>query len=179
MSSPLQPTSLSIANKIGRALWSVCWLVLYRPTPKIFHLWRVLLLRAFGGTISTSAHPYPSAQIWAPWNLEMAANSCIAEGVVCYNVNKVSLGENATVSQFSHLCTASRDYSAYPMPLTSSPIHIGANAWVTADVFIGPGVTIGEGSVITARSSVFSDIPPWVVARGNPATPFRERTISR
>jgi putative colanic acid biosynthesis acetyltransferase WcaF len=33
------------------------------------------------------------------------------------------------------------------------------------------GVTVGEGAVVTARSSLFDDVPPWMVASGNPATP--------
>ena len=48
---------------------------------------------------------------------------------------------------------------------------------ITADVFVGPGVTIGDGAVVTARSSVFTDIPPWVVARGNPAVPVKARVL--
>jgi len=64
------------------------------------------------------------------------------------------------------------------MPLVSAPIVIGEEAWITADVFVGPGVTIGDGAVITARSSVFTDIAPWVVARGNPAVAVKPRVIS-
>lgn len=64
-----------------------------------------------------------------------------------------------------------------PASLVLAPIAIGYRAWVIADVFVGPGITIGEGAVVTARSSVFSDIPPWVVARGNPATPVRARNL--
>jgi len=63
------------------------------------------------------------------------------------------------------------------MPLVAAPIVIGENAWITADVFVGPGVTVGDGAVVTARSSVFSDIEPWVVARGNPAAPVRPRVL--
>lgn len=175
MSNKLKPITLPISNKLARLLWGFCWFFLYRPTPKIAHYWRVLLLRLFGGKISATAHPYPSAQIWAPWNLEMADQACIAEGVICYNVNSIFIGEKATVSQYSHLCTASKDYTKSPMPLTAAPIRIEANAWIATDVFVGPGVVIGEGSVVTARSSVFSDVPAWVVARGNPARPIRDR----
>jgi putative colanic acid biosynthesis acetyltransferase WcaF len=73
------------------------------------------------------------------------------------------------------LCTASHDHSKAAMPLVAAPITIGERVWITADVFVGPGVTIGDGAVVTARSSVFSDLPPWMVARGNPAVPVRER----
>ena len=61
------------------------------------------------------------------------------------------------------------------MPLVAAPITIGDRVWITADVFVGPGVTIGDGAVVTARSSVFSDLPPWMVARGNPAVAIKPR----
>ena len=51
------------------------------------------------------------------------------------------------------------------MPLLLHLSLLANSVWVTADVFVGPGVAIGDGAVITARSSVFSDIEPWVVAR--------------
>ena len=107
----------------------------------------------------------------------MGAHSCLADGVDCYCVARVTLGAHATVSQYSFLCTASHDYNDPGMPLVVAPISIGEKSWVAADVFVGPGVTIGDGAVVTARSSVFSDIPPWVVARGNPAVAVKPRII--
>jgi acetyltransferase-like isoleucine patch superfamily enzyme len=49
------------------------------------------------------------------------------------------------------------------------PIVIHDNVWIGANTFVLPGVTIGEGSVIGAGSIVVSDIPPYSIARGNPA----------
>lgn len=63
------------------------------------------------------------------------------------------------------------------MPLVTSPIVIGEGAWVAADVFIGPGVAIGEGAVVGARSSVFKDVAPWTVVAGNPANFIRKRLL--
>lgn len=63
------------------------------------------------------------------------------------------------------------------MPLIAAPITLGERVWITADVFVGPGVTIGDGTVVTARSSVFGDLPPWMVASGNPATPRKRRVF--
>jgi acetyltransferase-like isoleucine patch superfamily enzyme len=54
-------------------------------------------------------------------------------------------------------------------PSWSSPIRIGANVWIGFDSCVLPGVTIGEGSIIGARSVVAEDIPPYVIAVGNPA----------
>lgn len=173
-------TTLALRNQIGRAIWNVVWLLLFRPTPRPFHAWRCLLLRLFGAKLGKAVHPYPSARIWAPWNLEMGDHSCLSEQVDCYCVDKIQIAAHATVSQYSFLCTASHDYTDPAMPLVTAPIIIGERAWVTADVFVAPGVTIGKGAVITARSSVFSDIEPWVVATGNPATTVKQRTwISR
>lgn len=177
MTSRLQIHRLSLPNKLARTLWQIVWLVLYRPTPRLLHSWRCLLLRLFGAKLGKSVHPYPSARIWAPWNLEMGDNSCLSENVDCYCVDKICIGANSTVSQYSFLCTASHDYTRDVMPLVTAPIYIGERVWVTADVFVGPGVTIGDGSVVTARSSVFSDIPPWSIASGNPAVVVKQRML--
>ena len=166
---------LSIANKLGRAMWNVVWLLLFRPTPRLFHAWRAWLLRIFGAKLGKAVHVYPSAKVWAPWNLEMGDHACLSEQVDCYCVAKITIGKNTTVSQYSFLCTASHDYSKASMPLVTAPISIGDYAWITADVFVGPGVSIGDGAVITTRSTVFTDIPAWVVARGTPAIPVKPR----
>ena len=55
------------------------------------------------------------------------------------------------------------------LPSYAAPVIIKKNAWITVNVTILPGVTIGEGSVITAGSVVKQDIPPNVIASGNPA----------
>lgn len=55
------------------------------------------------------------------------------------------------------------------MPLISAPITIGDRVWITADVFVAPGVTIGDGAVILARSTVVDDVPAWTIMAGNPA----------
>lgn len=105
----------------------------------------------------------------------MGDHACLSEVVDCYCVDKIRIGAHSTVSQYSYLCSASRDYTRADMPLVAAPIVIGEQVWITADVFIAPGVTIGDGAVVTARSSVFSDVPPWTVASGNPAVPVKAR----
>ena len=53
-------------------------------------------------------------------------------------------------------------------------VHIGSNVWVGAGAVILPGVTIGENTVIGAGSVVTKDIPPNVVAAGNPCRVIRK-----
>lgn len=132
----------------------------------------------FGATIGKGAKPYPSARIWAPWNLTMGEGSCLSHFVDCYCVDTIKLGDHTTVSQYSFLCTASHDYTKLEMPLITAPIIIGDYAWVTSDVFVGPGVNIGEGAVIGVRSVVLNDVLPWTVAAGNPVKHIKNREVS-
>lgn len=54
------------------------------------------------------------------------------------------------------------------------PITVGDNVWIGGNVTVLPGVTIGSGSVIGGGSVVVHDIPPNVVAVGNPCKPIRQ-----
>jgi putative colanic acid biosynthesis acetyltransferase WcaF len=173
------PSAHSFANKLGRVAWAGVWALFYRPSPKPLHAWRRFLLRLFGARIAPHAYPHASARIWAPWNLEMGEYSCLSHQVDCYCVAPVRIGAHATVSQYTYLCTATHDVEAPDMPLLTAPIVIGEGAWVTADVFVGPGVTIGEGAVVGVRSTVLKDVEPWTIVAGNPARFLKKRVLSK
>ena|SRR5688572_23672557 len=53
------------------------------------------------------------------------------------------------------------------------PVRIGNNVWIGFDTVVLPGVTIGEGSIVGARSVVLEDVPPYTVVAGNPARVIR------
>ena len=171
------PSPHGLANKAGRVAWGLVWGVLFRCSPRPLDAWRRLLLRLFGARIGRGARILPSARIWAPWNLEMGDYACLSDRVDCYCVALVSIGAHATVSQYSYLCAATHDLADPHMRLVARPIVIEDQAWVAADVFVGPGVRIGQGCVVGARSSVFRDLPAWTVCRGTPAKPFRDRVV--
>jgi putative colanic acid biosynthesis acetyltransferase WcaF len=115
----------------------------------------------------------------------MGEHSTLGEHVDCYCVGKVVIGSFSTVSQYTYLCTASHDYldpsilTKPEMPLLASPITIGDYVWITSDVFVGPGVTLSEGVVVLARSTVLRDVGPWLVAAGNPAAAIKQRILRR
>ena len=56
---------------------------------------------------------------------------------------------------------------------TPRPIRIDRNVWIGFDACVLPGVTIGEGSIVGARTVVSEDVPPFVVVAGNPARIIR------
>jgi virginiamycin A acetyltransferase len=52
---------------------------------------------------------------------------------------------------------------------------VGNDVWLGYDTLIMPGVTIGDGAIVAARSVVTADIPPYAIAGGNPARVIRQR----
>jgi len=173
------PSPHSVGNRAARLAWSVVWAVLFRPSPRFCHWWRRLLLRLFGARLGRRVHVYPSCRIWAPWNLEVGDYGCLADNVDCYCVAAVSVGAHSTVSQYSYLCSATHDPADPTFRLVAAPITIADQAWVCADVFVGPGVSIGQGAVVGARASVFDDVPPWTIVGGTPARFIKHRTIRK
>lgn len=168
------------SNLIKRALWNVCSIFLFKCFPtSIFRKWRILVLRLFGARIDSKANVYSSAIITCPWNLEMGPLSCLGPHSICDNDVQIKLEENATVSQYAYLCTSSHIIDNYSFDLISEPITIKKDAWVAADSFVGMGVTIGEGAVVGARSSVFKDVAPMTIVGGSPATFIKERLIKK
>ncbi|GGK15069.1 Vat family streptogramin A O-acetyltransferase [Luteimonas terricola] len=52
---------------------------------------------------------------------------------------------------------------------------IGNDVWIGYDALVMPGVRIGNGAIVSARSVVTSDVPAYTIAAGNPARPVRQR----
>jgi putative colanic acid biosynthesis acetyltransferase WcaF len=95
--------------------------------------------------------------------------------VICYSMAEISLGEYVVVSQGAHLCAGTHNIDDPSFQLLARPIVIGCGAWIAAEAFVGPGVTVGEGAVLGARGCAMRDLDPWTVYSGNPATPRRQR----
>lgn len=157
------------ANKLRRMVWRLVQGSIYAYSPVQAHAWRRMLLRLFGGKIGPGACPYPTARIWAPWNLHMGPRSCLGPGSICYAVGDIVLEEGALVSQGAHLCAATHEHRDPSFPLVIGDIRVGSGAWIAADAFVGPGVVIGTRAVIGARAVVFKDVPPNAIMVGNPA----------
>ena len=170
--------SFSLRNRLGRIVWGLTSFLLFRFSPKPLHAWRSFLLRCFGAKVGHGVHVYPGVKIWAPWNLELEDESGIASGVILYSQGKITIGKRTVVSQGAHLVTGTHDYSDAGFPLITKPIHIGDHAWIATEAFIHPGITIGAGCVIGARSVVNRDMPAWMVCAGHPCKPLKARKMN-
>lgn len=167
--------SFSIGNRIYRLAWATAWLLLARWTPPQLRPWRRLLLRAFGARMGKGSDVRPNASVWNPRNLVMGRYSTLGWGVYCYSMAPIELGDYVTVSQRAHLCAGTHETATAAMQLLAKPIRIGNNAWIAAEAFVGPGVTVGEGAVLGARGVATRDIAPWTINAGNPAQKLRDR----
>jgi putative colanic acid biosynthesis acetyltransferase WcaF len=167
----------------GRPGWLVqlWWLVewfLFRPSPQAFFEWRRLLLRLFGAQIGKNVLVRPTAWITYPWKLKIGDYSWIGDDVVLYSLSDICIGSHTVISQRSYLCTGTHDSSQISFDIKAIPITIGDQAWIASDVFIAPGVNIGRGTIVGARSSVFNDLPEGMICYGNPAVTVKPRPIS-
>ncbi len=166
----------SLQEKIWRMLWAVVQATLFRYSFHTWNGWRIFLLNSYGAKINASCMIRRSIKVECPWNLKMGHNSCLGDGVIVYCLGKVTIGDRVSISQHAHLCAGTHDYNHAEMPLLRPPITVEDDAWLAADSFVGPNVTIGEGAVLGARAVAMRDIDPWTIYSGNPAVIIRTRS---
>lgn len=167
--------SFSLGNRVARVVWDVFYLLFFRYSPRPFHFWRSFMLRCFGAQVGKGVHVYPKVKIWAPWNLVLKDKCGIANGVTLYSQDTITIGHQTVISQGTHICAGTHDYNTKGFILITKPISIGDHAWVATESFIHPGVKIGDGCVIGARSVVGKHMPEWTICAGNPCVPIKPR----
>lgn len=164
---------VTLGNKIRRAIWNVVRVGLFRPFgTKVFRPWRIVLLKLFGANVAWSAEVYASSKVWAPWMLTLGERSCIGPHAIVYNQARVTLDDDACLSQYAYVCTAGHESSMTNNARTGlvvAPVTIGKGAWVGTWAFVNMGVTVGEGAIVAACACVVKDVAPRTVVGGNPA----------
>lgn len=110
-------------------------------------------------------HVFFGNNIYANFNLTLVDDTYIYVG------DYTMFGPNVTVASAGHPILPELREKAYQY---NAPVKIGRNCWIGAGAIIVPGVTIGDNTVIGAGSVVTKDIPPNVVAVGNPCRVLRE-----
>ena len=156
------------SDNFVRLLWSLISPIFFL-SPRPFWAWRCFLLRAFGAKVGRNVHVFPSARITIPWNLHLNDQCAIGDDAILYALGPITIGARATVSQGAHLCAGTHDIRDPARPLLKLPIEIGSDAWVCADAFVGPGVTVGEHAIVGARAVAMKDVPAHAIVVGNPA----------
>jgi maltose O-acetyltransferase len=122
-----------------------------------------ILLREFKFPITTSLNEgfYSSSQL-----ISIGDNVGLADTYILAYA-PVNIGSNCSFSYRNIIITSTHDINNFNT-VVAKPVFIGNNCWITTNVTILPGVTIGDNCIIGAGSIVTSDIPSNVFAAGNP-----------
>jgi putative colanic acid biosynthesis acetyltransferase WcaF len=164
----------------GRPFWVEAGWYLFKcafflnPLPVPSKLKRSLL-RWFGAQIGRGVVIKPRVNIHLPWKLKVGDHAWIGEEVFILNFELVQIGTQCCLSQRAFLCTGNHDYSQPDFRFRNQPITVEDGAWIGAQVFVAPGITIGTEAVITAGSVVTKNMPARTVCSGNPCQPVKPR----
>jgi putative colanic acid biosynthesis acetyltransferase WcaF len=139
---------------------------------------KVIILRCFGASVGRGVVIKPRVNIHFPWKLSVGNHTWIGEEVFILNFEPVTIGAHCCVSQRAFLCAGNHDYRQPDMQYRNRPIVIEDGAWIGAQAFVSPGVTIAMEAVITAGSVVTKNQPPKMVCGGNPCAVIKPRWVT-
>ncbi|WP_263119659.1 sugar O-acetyltransferase [Cellulomonas sp. RIT-PI-Y] len=134
-------------------------------------------LRSVLGTLGEDAHIKPPLSVDYGKHLHVGARTFVNVNLTALDVAPIRIGEDCQIGPNVQLLTPTHPIDPEPRRdklEAARPITIGDNVWLGGGVIVCPGVTIGENAVIGAGAVVTRDIPPNVVAVGNPARVVRE-----
>lgn len=176
---PAPDANLLPADPFWRSLlWRFLGKPLYRLT---FHNWyepRRILLRLFGADIHPKADIRPTIDLDRPWNFAAGELTLIGDFAVFRARSPLRIGARCVISQYAVLTTEALDPADPDHPIRTAPIRVGDDCWVAAEALVMPGVTMGDGSVVGARSLLTESIAGWTVAAGEPARARGSRRFS-
>jgi putative colanic acid biosynthesis acetyltransferase WcaF len=164
----------------GRSGWyvQIWWIVqstLFKTSPHFMFTWRSFLLRLFGAKIGKNVRIRASVTITYPWKVTIGDNTWIGDDCVLYSLGEISIGSNVALAHKVYINTGGHDYTKSTFDIFSMPVIIEDQCWITNDIFIAPGVTIGRGTVVGARSTVLHNLPTGKICYGSPAKVIKDR----
>lgn len=116
--------------------------------------------------------------LWVDYggNISLGARCSINYNLTALDVAPITIGEDTLIGPNVQLLTPTHPLDPRKRRAkleAARPIAIGDNVWIGGGAIVLPGVSVGDDSVIGAGSVVTKDVPPGVVAMGNPARVVR------
>ena len=134
------------------------------------------LLTELLGRLGEDSHIRPPFYCDYGYQTFIGARTFANFGLICLDVATITIGDDVQIGPDVQLLTPTHPTAAGARRdkwEAARPIVIGDNVWLGGGVIVLPGVTIGENTVVGAGSVVVRDLPPDVVAGGNPARVVR------
>jgi maltose O-acetyltransferase len=138
---------------------------------------RLSILRELLGGFGDGSEIKPPLQCDYGYLIRVGKRSFINYGAIILDCAVVSIGDDVQVGPGVQLLTATHPLGAETRRQRweyARPITIEDGVWLGAGVIVLPGVTIGENTVVGAGSVVTRDLPPGVLAVGNPCRVLRK-----
>lgn len=163
---------------LGRVLW-------YFVNAAIMNSWmpfsgiRIFWLKLFGAKVGKNVVIKPRVNIKYPWKLNIGNNVWIGESVWIDNLDMVSIGDNACISQGAMILCGNHDYTKTTFDLVVKPIRIEEGAWIGAKAVVCPGTYVRSHSLLTVGSVAVGVLDENGIYQGNPAVKIKERKISQ
>jgi maltose O-acetyltransferase len=138
---------------------------------------RAVLLHQLLGHLGPDSAVLPHFECDYGYQIRIGARTFVNYGAVfldCAAItisDDVELGPNVSLLTATHPLEPAARRTGYE---SAKPITIGFGAWLGGGVVVCPGVTIGDETVVGAGAVVIHDLPPRVLAAGNPAAVIRD-----
>jgi len=168
--------------KVGKGfvvvtIWYIINAVVFNSYLFPFYGIKTAFLKLFGAKIGTGVLIKPKVNIKYPWKLDIGNHVWIGEMVWIDNLDNVSIGSNACISQGALILSGNHDYTKSTFDLITKPILIEEGVWIGAQAIVTGGVVCKSHSVITAGSIISRDTEAFGIYKGNPAIKIKDRNI--
>ncbi len=133
-------------------------------------------LRALLGHLGEDAIVKPSLKVDYGIHISIGARTFVNYDCVLLDCNAIVIGEEVQIGPGVHIYTATHPLDAAERRAgweSALPVRIGDGVWLGGGAIVCPGVTVGENTVVGAGSVVTRDLPPGVLAVGNPCRVVR------
>lgn len=140
------------------------------------HAGRDQILRELLASVGAGTVVRPPFRCDYGYQTTIGARTFANWGLIALDVGKIAIGDDVQIGPNVQLLTATHPVEPEPRRAKwegSRPITIGNNVWLGGGAIVCPGVTIGDNTVVGAGAVVTRDLPPNVVAVGNPARIIR------
>lgn len=137
---------------------------------------RSLLLKELLGALGEGSEIRPPLCCDYGYNIRIGARTFVNFGLVALDCAPITIGDDVQIATNVQLLTPTHPVEPAPRRNkfeAAHPITIGDNVWLGGGVIVLPGVSIGANTVVGAGAVVTRDLPPNVVAVGNPARVIR------
>lgn len=140
---------------------------------------KVFLLKLFGAKIGKGVLIKPFVNIKYPWLLSMGDHVWIGEEAWIDNVAMVTIGNHVCISQGAYLLTGNHNYKKITFDLEPGEIVLEEGVWIGARSIVCPGITCKSHSILSVGSIATTNLEPYSIYSGNPATKIRERVMEK